>query len=255
MHKVKQISILAACVLIAGFLLGFAVDRSNDALCSEFEVVLLGDPDVHFVSQQGLVQFTLDHGHQVQGKVMREIDTSVMEKDILTIPFIEKVEVYKTIDHRVLIEVKQRTPVMRLFFDNGTSVYLDDQGNYLQPSEVYSHKCLPITGVKSPAIDVLSSGQVTAGSSLHHLWNMARFVGQDDFWSAQIMQVDIDSERGAVLVPRVGNHEIIMGSADDFLKKLNKLKIFYEKGIEQTNWNIYKSLDLRFEGQVVGIQR
>ena len=28
---------------------------------------------------------------------------------------------------------------------------------------------------------------------------MARFVGQDEFWSAQIMQVDIDPERGAVL--------------------------------------------------------
>jgi len=255
MHKVKHISILIACVLIAGLLLGFAVDRSNDSVCSEFSVVLLGDPDVHFVSQQGMVQFIHNHGHSVLGDEMNEIDTHTMEKDLLTIPYIETVEVYKTINHGVRVELTQRAPVMRIFFDNGSSMYVDDKGRYLQLSEDYSHKCLPITGLKAFASDVIPAEPITEGSALHHLWNLARFVGQDEFWSAQIMQVDIDPDRGAVLIPRVGNHEIIMGSPEDFLAKLDMLQAFYDRGIEQTNWNIYKSLDLRFEGQVVGIKR
>lgn len=255
MNRLKHILILSVSVLIAGLLLGFAVDRSSEAVCSDFDVQLIGDPDVHFVSQQGLVQFIYDHGHRVIGDVMSAIDTHTMEQDLLNIPYIESVEVYKTIDHGIMVEVKQRMPVMRLFFDNGSSVYLDDKGRYMQPSENYSHKCLPITGLEAPSMDVINSGALIKGSAIHQLWNMARFIGQDEFWSAQVMQVDMHPAKGAILIPRVGNHEIIMGSTKDFLTKLDMLQAFYGKGIEQTNWNIYKSLDLRFEGQVVGIKR
>lgn len=255
MHKVKYISVFIGSLLLAAVLLGFAVDRHSDAICTELDVVLLGDPDVHFVTEPGLKQYIFDHGHRVIGDSMPAIDIHTMEADLMQIPYIADVQVYKTIDHTLRVEVEQRRPLMRIFCEDGQSLYVDDAGRCMQTAENYSYKCLPISGVKTSAAELMAQGALTKGTGLHDLWRMAGYVGQHEFWSAQIMQIDLDEQRGAVMIPRVGNHEIILGSASDFIPKLDKLKAFYDKGVEQTNWNIYQALDLRYEGQVVGIKR
>lgn len=255
MNSIKHISVFAICLIMGGLLLGFAVDRSGEARCEGYEIQVLGDPTVRFVTQESLIAFVHDHGHTLSGQVMNDIDTYGIEEDISTIPFVEEAIVYKTIDRKVMIAVEQRVPAVRLFFTDGSSCYLDENAKYLQLSESFSHKCLPITGV--PPIQsndpLVSEREVT--TEIKNLWKMARYIQTDEFWDAQIMQVDMDAENGAVLIPRVGNHQIIMGETDDFLSKLNKLKEFYDKGISQTNWNIYQSLDLRYQGQVVGVKR
>jgi cell division protein FtsQ len=240
---------------MGGLLLGFAVDRSGETKCEGYEIQVLGDPTVRFVTQESLIAFIRDHGHTLSGQVMNDIDTYGIEEDISAIPFVEDAIVYKTIDRKVMVAVEQRVPVLRLFFKDGTSCYLDEKARYLQLSNSFSHKCLPITGVEPIADAQWMTSDAEPSQELSALWKMARYIQIDDFWNAQIMQVDVDPDKGVVLIPRVGNHQIIMGSAEDFQSKLEKLKEFYDKGISQTNWNIYQSLDLRYQGQVVGVKR
>jgi cell division protein FtsQ len=251
----KHILVFSLSLVVAGLLLGFAVDRSAQSQCEGFDIEVAGDPTIRFVTQEGLNSFIHEHGHGIEGQFMKDIDTYGIEADLLTIPFVEEAEVYKTIDRKVKVMVRQRVPVLRLFFTDGQSCYVDDKGAFLQLSSDFSHKCLPVTGLSPLSNETLDSGSVFSDEQVSSLWRMAQYIERDEFWSAQIIQVDIDKKKGAVLIPRVGNHQIIMGAAADYQNKLGKLKEFYDKGINQTNWNIYQSLDLRYEGQVVGVKR
>ena len=53
------------------------------------------------------------------------------------------------------------------------------------------------------------------------------------FWEAQIEQIHVLSDKDVELVPRVGDHIIYLGKLDGFERKLERMKAFYEKGLNQ----------------------
>ena len=56
------------------------------------------------------------------------------------------------------------------------------------------------------------------------------------------------------LIPRVGNHVVLMGSADRYKDKLHRLHFFYKYGMPKVGWNKYKTINLSYEGQIVCIK-
>ena len=57
------------------------------------------------------------------------------------------------------------------------------------------------------------------------------------------------------LIPRVGNHTIVFGDANQIESKFEKLIVFYNKGLSNTGWNEYSVINLKYEGQVVCTKR
>lgn len=84
------------------------------------------------------------------------------------------------------------------------------------------------------------------------IWQITKRIAADTFLSAQLIQVYITPERILQLIPRVGNHVIVLGDISDIDEKINKLRIFYSDGISRSgNWNDYKTIDLQFKNQIV----
>jgi cell division protein FtsQ len=54
-----------------------------------------------------------------------------------------------------------------------------------------------------------------------------------------------------ILIPRIGDHEVELGTLDDYPIKLAKLKMFYLHGLNKIGWGDYKSISLKFKNQVV----
>ena len=75
----------------------------------------------------------------------------------------------------------------------------------------------------------------------------------DNFFSpvVQIDQIYINENNEVQLIPRVGDHLIVLGNFDRYEQKLEKLRKFYLFGLNETSWNIYSKIDLRFKDQVV----
>ena len=53
------------------------------------------------------------------------------------------------------------------------------------------------------------------------------------------------------LYPRVGEHTIVLGTTENFRKKLDNLMIFYKNGLSKTGWNKYSVINLSYNGQIV----
>jgi cell division protein FtsQ len=53
------------------------------------------------------------------------------------------------------------------------------------------------------------------------------------------------------LVPRLGEQIILFGTGEDASEKLEKLKAFYLQVVKQAGWDTYKTINLKFDNQVV----
>jgi cell division protein FtsQ len=62
----------------------------------------------------------------------------------------------------------------------------------------------------------------------------------------------LNNEKEFELYPAVGNQKILFGKATDIAEKFEKLKIFYNEGLNKTdNWNKYSTINLKYKNQVV----
>ena len=83
----------------------------------------------------------------------------------------------------------------------------------------------------------------------------AKRVRDDDFWSAEIVQMVVDTTSlGAIslrLIPRSGDFVVEFGTLDNTSAKLDKLRTFYDKGLSHLGWERYKNIDVRYNKQVI----
>ncbi len=88
--------------------------------------------------------------------------------------------------------------------------------------------------------------------------NLINFVGRisdDSFWGAEVVQIVADTtSTGEItlhLVPRSGDFVIVFGTLAESEKKINKLQEFYDNGLSHFGWDRYKSVDVRYDKQVI----
>ena len=77
----------------------------------------------------------------------------------------------------------------------------------------------------------------------------------DDFWMAQIEQVDYTAQKQFVMYPKIGDHAIILGDGNDLESKFRKLFIFYKEVLAKSGWDKYSTINVQFKGQVVAVPR
>ena len=77
----------------------------------------------------------------------------------------------------------------------------------------------------------------------------------DEFWDALVEQIVVEKGNEVVLIPKVGNFRIVLGTLDDMNEKLENLRLFLREGIVLKGWNVYKEINLKFKNQIVCVKR
>ncbi|MBO5832575.1 MAG: hypothetical protein J6Q95_04720 [Alistipes sp.] len=80
-------------------------------------------------------------------------------------------------------------------------------------------------------------------------------IERDRFWSAEVVQI-IATGGGEIplqlaIIPRSGRFTVDLGTMENLPNKLQRLRRFYDKGLSNIGWSKYRSISLRYEGQVV----
>ena len=79
--------------------------------------------------------------------------------------------------------------------------------------------------------------------------------GKRRFLRSEIVQITArTTESGAIdleLTPRSGNYTILFGRLDDAEQKLDKLLRFYREGLGKAGWDRYRTINVKYAGQVV----
>ena len=68
-------------------------------------------------------------------------------------------------------------------------------------------------------------------------------------------QIYVHPDKEVELIPRVGNHRILLGTFDHFEEKLANLRLFYEQAIPKMGWEKYSIINLKYRNQIVCTKR
>lgn len=259
----KALNILAftgiLAYLVAG--LGFTSTRMASTECTGIKVNLKDSAGSGFYTQQEIKTKILRDGKGLLGYPVNEINTRELEARLLKSPYLERADVYTSVNGLLNIDVVQRKPIVRIITPAQNSYYLDEQG-YI----------LPARGRYSPHV-LVANGYFTEGSELNRVirldslenrekyseWfdilQFAKFIRKDRFWNAQIVQVFLNRNQDFELIPRVGAHQIILGGMENYDLKLRKLKVFYEEGLNYEGWNKYACINLKYKNQIICTKR
>lgn len=242
----KKILLSAALLLIAAYLVAAitAFNRKPAAqTCSDVQLVIKDSIYAGFITRKEVVSILKEKGLNPIGKELTDIHTRKLEQELAKHPLIDRVECYKTPSGKVCVEVHQRIPVLRVMSANGDNYYLDNKGTVMPPSA----KCVAHLAV--------ATGKIDKNFAKNKLYPFGMYLQNDPFWNAQIEQIHVLSDKTVELVPRVGDHLIYLGRIDGYERKLKRVKVFYQKALNQVGWNKYSRISVEFDNQVICTRR
>lgn len=258
----RKIFIIAAwslfgCGMIA--LLGFVSHEQDVLRCKAITIDISDDQGHDFVDNQEILSLVNSKG-KVTGKPIGAINTSLLEKIILTNPFIQDVEVYSSVDGNLHVDLTQRNPTVRIVNMNDEQFYIDQTGTFMPVSDRYTPPALVATGYIFNTYAEMKVGYVFPSKDttvtqvpriIDQVYALAKFIEADSFWSANAEQIYVNEHQELELIPRFGNHRVLIGDTTAMQDKFERLLVFYRDGLNKTGWNNYNLINLKYQGQVV----
>ncbi|RFC54442.1 cell division protein FtsQ/DivIB [Brumimicrobium aurantiacum] len=169
-------------------------------------------------------------------------------------------DVYMQLDNQWHIDVKTRRPIARIMGSGNVDFYIDNDYKLMRLSPYSKPKILAFTGLeevmstKTEYNDLINNDSLKTICKLDQIYRISKYVCNDAFYNAQIVQVHYTLNDGFVLIPRVGKHRIIFGEAESeqmVVDKFKKLTTFYDEVIPYEGWSKYESINLKFKDQIV----
>ena len=218
------------------FLFSFTSKRNEHRKLSKSVVIFLDDSNP-FIKQETVNKLLIENKKDASSIQKDKLDLNKLEKSINANPMIEKSEVFVSIDGVLKAVVKQKTPIARVFDENG-SFYIDYQGNIMPLSDEYTAR-VPII-----------SGKINKDNN-EALNKLLRFVYDDDFLKKNIIGIAILPNGSLKMMNRNFNYEIEFGKTINMERKFNNYKAFFQKAVLDSSLYKYKKINLKFTQQVV----
>lgn len=243
----------------AGILLGFADYEQNGTICRRLHYNLeYGEADI-LITEADVDSLIRSVAGEVKGKPLYLINTEKMERVLRKYSYVADAHVYGSNTGDIYIHVYQRDPVIRIITEGNKSFYIGAKGVILPFHADYPVRVMVASGA-IPDMNVLqqrSKVRKPAADSartyplLNDLYRLALFISRDPFLKAQVSQIYVNQPGDYELIPKVGNHLILLGDATDLEDKFNRLMVFYRKGLNEIGWNKYNIINIKYKNQVV----
>ncbi len=241
---IRNILITLAALLGLSYLV-FAAKKgtasAGELVCSEVIVSITDYDKKQLINDKEIATLLSESKLQPIGKPMSAIKVKDIEDELSKHPMIRNIECFKTPGGMVKLKIEQRNPVLRVA--GREDYYVDDLRQITPISDMFT--------VYVPVV----TGRVNRSAAKEEIYDFIQFLNKNTFWNDQIEQIHIDDNQQVQLIPRVGNHLIILGNFDRYEQKLEKLRKFYLYGLNETGWNAYSKIDLSYRDQVVCTHR
>ena len=239
---VKKILSILSLIVLAGYLVYSLVamtDRHEDTrLCRGVDLHITDSLHFDLIDEEMILSLLQEHSVDPVGLPLEEIDLERVEAILLLHPLVGKVQCYKTGGDMLRINISSKVPLVRVMNNRGQDFYVDSKGEILTQHSL---------AVQLP----VATGYIDRKYASEELLQVIRAIDRSEFWKAQVEQINVTKDKQIELVPRVGDHLLILGTADDVENKLARLMNFYEKGLDNVGWNKYRSISVAYDNQVV----
>lgn len=241
MRKVAHI--LLWLLLVAWFpvIMGFVRSSSSEVLCKQISVEITDTLNSRFVLEDDVREILASSGLEIQGYPVAGIDTRSLEALLEQSPYIRGAELCYDVSGTLSVLLDQRIPLLRMMPRGKKGYYLDTEGVEL-----------PLSGNYVPHVLVVSG---SVPEDRKELLEFCRYVAGHELWSKQLVQLYCDRNGAWELVPRVGAHQVLLGSLEGWKEKLGNLELLYAQGLPVHGWNSFSHINLKYKDQIICTKR
>jgi cell division protein FtsQ len=247
--NIKREIRIAAILLVVFALIAFTERMKGEISVNEIRIQIDNVHENHFLDEEDIIDLMQWNHEQIKGASIKKVNFKDIENRIKKDPFISTAEMYSDLKGNLMVNVSLRRPIARIVRNDGPDGYVAEDGTIMPVSEKFTSRVVLLGGEFVPRLlQVRNMNELEAGAQLMAMISM---IKEDEFWNAQIAQLNIDSKGKVSLLAQVGDETIEFGRPDNMETKFKKLKIFYKEILPRVGWNRYSRVNLEYEGQVV----
>lgn len=254
---IRKILFVTMWVVIGGAMLTLliaAMGKQKKNVCKDYSITIktaegedlfLGKPDILKLLKAGAKG-------NIKGQQKTSLNLLEMENLLEENVWVKDAQLYFDSKDVLHVTIKERIPIARVFTSGGKSFYIDEEQQVMQLSDKRSAKVPVFTGFPDTKTSKRKDSIL-----LHNVKITAEYINKNPFWASQVAQIDMapsetDGSWQFDMVPVVGNHIVNLGNGENIEQKFNRLFIFYQQVLSRTGFDKYRSVDVRYSGQVVG---
>lgn len=242
------ITFTLSCAALFVVVLTSAVKKQDELTCKNLQIKIDYDSGLAFLNEGEITErINFLSGENIIGRQFSKIDFHTLEKEMEKNPYVCDAEIFVDHEQNIIITIIQKRPILRVINSDAESFYISEKNDHMPLSENFTMH-LPIAlGYVNIHANARRDSTVE-----NNLFVLASFIEQDVFLHALIDQIYVYENSEFDLIPKTGNHNIHFGNAgENMADKFKRLKVFYRDGLTKTGWFKYKSINLKFDGQVV----
>ena len=230
-NYIKIIGLIALVI----FLFAFSSNRNNSRKITDLDIKFKGENNL-FITHNNVSKLLIQNKQSVTSVPKEVLDLNRLESALNLNPMIKKAQVYVDIQGTLTAEIEQKTPIARVY--TNASYYIDDEGSYMPLSSNHSARVPLVTGFVEK-------------NKLDNIFKVAKKVDQDEFLKKHVVEIHQNENQSIELKLRNRNFKVQLGSLKMLDKKINNLKAFYKKALNDKILDTYTIVNLRFDNQVV----
>ena len=165
-----------------GVILGFVSKEEGKLKCTGVNIIIHDSLDLQFINADEVRRLMQLNNTELTGRAISDINLQEIEMRMLSVGAIRTAEVYFTVRGKLVVEVYQRNPVVRIISRSGDSFYIDEEG-YLMPvsRDFCSHVLVANGRISEECKKAKYIGEQGSGMDiLRDIFEMADYIRNDD---------------------------------------------------------------------------
>lgn len=207
-----------------------------------------------FVEKDTIVAYAeaiCDLEHQAS---IGSIDLMKIQRLLRDNPWIESSSAFIGLNDTLIIKAREHSPVLRLYNQEGHSVYVTEEGMLIPSSPKYTPRMIIANGnyhFPTGPCSASLSDTIYDTSGIKETLAIAKALRKDPFLSGTIGQIYRNSNNEYELSVNSLSARVLLGDTVAVERKLARLGTLIEKYSGTEELKGYKTLDLRYKNQIV----
>jgi len=261
MKKIIGILIWALAIPGIGIVFFLTNKHYQDKPCTNVNIKINyhsnGEKSDVFLTYDDVRSFIQNRFDSLKGRPMGEINIEELEVKTEEIPYVLDADAYKSINGEINLNIKQRRAIVLVIDSKGEKYYIDEEGSFI-PTRIGFPADVLVCNGNIPAYEFYGThnsqaykDSIIQNTILADIYSIAKEINRDNFLKKEISQLYVNTKQEFIMIPLVGKHQIVFGTAANQSEKFEKLKAFYHQAHKYNAWGKYKTINLKYKDQIV----